>query len=101
MAGRSIPPGIGSNVGRTAMTGSIVQMPDVLTDPDFTSHGYQRLGNFRAMLGVPLKRDGKVEGVFSLTKPDPGPFEPRHVELVQTFADQAVIAIENIRLFKR
>ena len=94
-----IPPGVGSNVGRTAMTGSIVQMPDVLADPDFTSHGYQRLGNFRAMLGVPLKRDGKVEGVFSLTKPDPGPFEPRHVELVQTFADQAVIAIENVRLF--
>ena len=93
-----IPPGVGSNVGRTAMTGSIVQMPDVLADPDFTSHGYQRLGNFRAMLGVPLKRDGKVEGVFSLTKPDPGPFEPRHVELVQTFADQAVIAIENARL---
>ena len=94
-----IAPGIGSNVGRTAMTGSIVQIPDVLADPDFTSHGYQRLGNFRAMLGVPLKRDGKVEGVFSLTKPDPGPFEPRHVELVQTFADQAVIAIENVRLF--
>ena len=95
-----ISPGVGSNVGRTAMTGSIVQMPDVLADPDFTSHGYQRLGNFRAMLGVPLKRDGKVEGVFSLTKPDPGPFEPRHVELVQTFADQAVIAIENVRLFE-
>ena len=94
-----IAQGIGSNVGRTAMTGSIVQIPDVLTDPDFTSHGYQRLGNFRAMLGIPLKRDGKVEGVFSLTKPDPGPFEPRHVELVQTFADQAVIAIENVRLF--
>ena len=76
-----------------------MQIPDVLADPDFTSHGYQRLGNFRAMLGVPLMRDGKVEGVFSLTKPDPGPFEPRHVELVQTFADQAVIAIENVRLF--
>ena len=94
-----IAPGIGSNVGRTAMTGSIVQIPDVLADPDFTLHGYQRLGNFRAVLGVPLKRDGKVEGVFSLAKPDPGPFEPRHVELVQTFADQAVIAIENVRLF--
>ncbi len=94
-----IAPGIGSNVGRTAMTGSIVQIPDVLADPDFTSHGYQRIGNFRAMLGIPIKRDGKVEGVFSLAKADPGPFEPRHVELVQTFADQAAIAIENVRLF--
>ena len=94
-----IAPGIGSNVGRTAMTGSIVQIPDVLADPDFTLHGYRRLGNFRALLGIPLKRDGKVEGVFSLAKPDPGPFEPRHVELVQTFADQAAIAIENVRLF--
>ena len=51
------------------------------------------------MLGIPLKRDGNVEGVFSLCKREPGLFEPRHVELVQTFADQAVIAIENARLF--
>jgi GAF domain-containing protein len=99
--GRANPvaPGFGTNVGRTAMTGTVMQMPDVLADPDFTAHGYQQLGNFRALLGIPLKRDGKVEGVFSLCKRDPGLFEPRHVELVQTFADQAVIAIENARLF--
>ena len=99
--GRANPvaPGLGTNVGRTAMTGTVMQMPDVLADPDFTAHGYQQLGNFRALLGIPLKRDGKVEGVFSLCKRDPGLFEPRHVELVQTFADQAVIAIENARLF--
>jgi GAF domain-containing protein len=99
--GRANPlaPGIGSNVGRTAMTGAVVQIPDVLADPDFTSHGYQSVGNFRAMLGIPIMRDGKVEGVFSLAKPDPGPFGPRQIELVQTFADQAVIAIENVRLF--
>jgi GAF domain-containing protein len=93
-----IAPGIGSNVGRTAMTGDVVQIPDVLADPDYASHGYQRIGNFRAMLGIPLKRDGEVEGVFSLAKPDPGPFGQRQVELVHTFADQAVIAIENARL---
>jgi signal transduction histidine kinase len=95
-----IAPSMGSNVGRTAITGAVVQIPDVLADPDFTAHGYQRVGNYRAMLGIPLKRDGKVEGVFSLAKPEPGPFEPRHVELVQIFADQAVIAIENVRLFE-
>jgi two-component system, NtrC family, sensor kinase len=98
--GRASPiaPGIGSNVGRTAMAGDVVQIPDVLADPDYASHGYQRIGNFRAMLGIPLKRDGEVEGVFSLAKPDPGPFGQRQVELVHTFADQAVIAIENARL---
>src|SRR5215211_561157 len=91
--------GVGSNVGRTALTGKIVQIPDVLADPDFRAHGYQRIGNFRAMLGVPLMRDGRVEGVFSLARPEPGPFTERQAELVQTFADQAVIAIENARLF--
>jgi two-component system, NtrC family, sensor kinase len=99
--GRSNPiaPGTGSNVGRTALHRKVVQIPDVLADPDFRSHGYQRLGNFRAMLGVPLMRDGKVEGVFSLGKPEPGPFTQRQAELAQTFADQAIIAIENVRLF--
>jgi GAF domain-containing protein len=94
-----IAPGVDSNVGRTALTGKIVQIPDVLADPDFRAHGYQRIGNFRAMLGVPLMRDGRVEGVFSLARPEPGPFTQRQAELVQTFADQAVIAIENVRLF--
>ena len=98
--GRANPlaPGMGSNVGRTALTAAVVQIPDVLADPDYTSLGYQRAGNYRAMLGIPLMRDGKVEGVFSLAKPEPGLFAPRQVELVQTFADQAVIAIENVRL---
>jgi GAF domain-containing protein len=94
-----IAPGMESNVGRTALHGKVVQIPDVLADPDFRAHGYQRIGNFRAMLGVPLMRNGKVEGVFSLARPDPGPFSQRQAELVQTFADQAVIAIENARLF--
>jgi two-component system NtrC family sensor kinase len=99
--GRSNPitPGMDSNVGRTALLGKVVQIPDVLADHDYRSHGYQRIGNFRAMLGIPLMRDGKVEGVFSLGKPEPGPFTKRQAELVQTFADQAVIAIENVRLF--
>jgi GAF domain-containing protein len=94
-----IAPGIDTNVGRTALTGAVVQIPDVLADRDFQAHGYQRLGKFRAMLGIPIMREGRVEGVFSLAKPEPGPFPPRQVELVQTFADQALIAIENARLF--
>jgi two-component system NtrC family sensor kinase len=92
-------PGNNSSVGRAAITGAVVQIPDVFADPDFTSFGYQRLGKFRALLAIPLIREGKVEGVFSLGKHEPGPFAQRQVELVQTFADQAVIAIENVRLF--
>jgi GAF domain-containing protein len=95
-----IAPGINSNVGRTALTRAVIQIPDVLADPDYTALGYQRVGNFRAMLGIPLIREGKVEGVFSLAKPEPGPFGQRQIELVQTFADQAVIAIGNVRLFE-
>jgi GAF domain-containing protein len=94
-----IAPGVGSTAGRTALTGDIVQIPDVLADPDYAALGYQNVGKYRAMLGIPLKRDGKVEGVFSLSKPETGLFEARHVEMVQTFADQAMIAIENARLF--
>ena len=94
-----LAPGPGSTVGRTAMTGTVVQIPDVTADPDYTALGYQRVGSFRAMLGIPIMREGKVEGVFRWAKPEPGPFGSRQVELVQTFADQAIIAIENVRLF--
>jgi GAF domain-containing protein len=94
-----IAPGIDSNVGRTALTRAVVQIPDVLADPDYKAVGYQRVGNYRAMLGIPIIREGVVEGVFSLAKLETGLFAPRQVELVQTFADQALIAIENARLF--
>ena len=93
-----IAPGMNSSVGRSAIAGAVIQIPDVFADPDFRAFGYQRLGNFRALMAVPLIREGKVDGVFSLGKPEAGPFAQRQVELLQTFADQAVIAIENARL---
>jgi signal transduction histidine kinase len=87
--------------GRAFMTGQVAHLPDVLDDPEFDFGPAPQLGQFRAALGVPLMRDGAIEGVLSLARPLPGPFSPRQIELVRTFADQAVIAIENARLFNQ
>ena len=94
-----IPPGRETGTGRVLMTGETVLVADVLADPDYNYGVGPQLGNYRALLGVPLIRDGKVEGVFGLQGREPGAFTQRQIELVQTFADQAVIAIENARLF--
>ena len=94
-----IPAGRETGTGRVLMTGETVHIPDVLADPDYDYGAGPQLGNYRALLGVPLIRDGKVEGVFGLQGREPGAFTQRQVELVRTFADQAVIAIENARLF--
>ena len=94
-----IRPGRETFTGRVMLTGEVVQLPDVLADPEYDYGPAQTLGNYRAALGVPLLRDGRVEGVFSLGRPEPGAFTPRQIELVRAFADQAVIAIENVRLF--
>jgi two-component system, NtrC family, sensor kinase len=93
-----VKPGVGVT-GRVASFGAVVHIPDVLADPSYNFSGAAYAGQFRAALGVPLLRKGKVEGVFALGRPDPKPFTDRQIELVQTFADQAVIAIENTHLF--
>jgi signal transduction histidine kinase len=88
----------GSVVGRTAIERRVVQIPDVLADPNYTRHDAQKVGGFRAALGVPLLREGNVVGVIFLSRTKPQSFTEKQIELVQTFADQAVIAIENARL---
>jgi two-component system, NtrC family, sensor kinase len=88
-----------SVTGRTGLLRTVVQVPDVMQDEDYDYHGGEIVGNYRSATGVPLLRNGELEGVFTLMRREPGNFTPRQVELVQTFADQAVIAIENVRLF--
>jgi two-component system, NtrC family, sensor kinase len=95
---RKVPVDRGSITGRAAMEARAVHVPDVLTDPEYTWSGAQKIGGYRAALGAPLLYKGTVVGVIFVAKTVPQPFTAKQIELVTTFADQAIIAIENTRL---
>jgi GAF domain-containing protein/anti-sigma regulatory factor (Ser/Thr protein kinase) len=89
----------GNIAGRAVMEGRTVHVADVVADAEWTFIEGGRLGGVRTILGVPLMREGLTIGVLVLTRPVVQPFTEKQIELVTTFADQAVIAIENVRLF--
>ena len=93
-----ITPGRGTVTGRVFLERKTVHIPDVLADGEFTGTGYQSRGRYRSHLGVPMLREGEAIGVFALTRSDVTHYSAKQIELVETFASQAVIAIENARL---
>src|SRR5262249_43141778 len=89
----------GSVIGRAVIDGRVVHIHDVLADPEFTVQGTQQRGSFRTALGVPLLREGTPIGALFLSRASIDPFTQQQIDLVATFADQAVNAIEDARLF--
>jgi signal transduction histidine kinase len=94
-----VKPKRGSLIGRTLLKRGPVHIDDAATDPEYTLALARKIGGFHSMLGVPLMRAGVPIGVFGLSRKKVRPFTEKQVQLLTTFADQAVIAIENVRLF--
>ncbi len=92
-------PGRESVIGRALLARGPVQIADALTDPEYAYSDMQQVAGYRSLLGVPMMRGGEPIGVLFLGRKTVEPYSERQVELVSTFADQAVIAIENVRLF--
>jgi GAF domain-containing protein len=91
-------PDRGALYGRVVLERRTIHIPDVTSDPEYNRPLLQGVVSVRASLGVPLMRDGDIVGVFTLQRREPKPFTEKQIELVTSFADQAVIAIENARL---
>ncbi|HEX9325677.1 MAG TPA: ATP-binding protein, partial [Reyranella sp.] len=97
--GEAFTPGNDSLVGRTALQGAVVQIEDTPNDPEYERRDLAQLGGARTLIGIPLQREGDTIGVMVLTRRHVERFTDKHIEILKIFADQAVIAIQNVRLF--
>lgn len=97
---RIYPPERGSLIGRTVLEERVVHIVDVLEDPEYRLADIQRAGKYRSVLGAPMLRDGKTIGAIGVGRREVRPFSDTEIRLLETFADQVVVAIENVRLFQ-